>query len=117
MNHDRARTTTEAGPGPATSTEPDAVVLDNRGVPCATGLLRVRDTIAQLDDGQLLDVRSRDRFAPVEIPLWAERAGHEVISITSSRRWLRQTHRIVLRRRDRHRPVQPRTPRDGPLDK
>lgn len=79
----------------ATST----TVLDNRRVPCALGLLRIRDVMAELADGDLLEVVSLDRFAPVEIPLWAERAGHDVLEVSSSGRWPRRGHRFRLRKR------------------
>lgn len=60
----------------APSAAKSAMVLDNRRIPCAIGLIRVADVIAEVPDGGALEVHTRDRFAPVEIPLWATRAGH-----------------------------------------
>ncbi|HRN28570.1 MAG TPA: sulfurtransferase TusA family protein [Terrimesophilobacter sp.] len=51
-------------------------VLDNRRIPCAIGLIRAEAAMAQLDAGSVLEIRTRDRFAPMEIPLWAQRGGH-----------------------------------------
>jgi TusA-related sulfurtransferase len=73
--------------------------LDNRGVPCALGLLRVRDTMSDLSAGDTLVIESRDRFAPIEIPLWAERAGHRVLAVEATGRWPRRAHRITIRKR------------------
>lgn len=74
----------------------DAAVLDNRRVPCALGLLRIRDAMADLGAGDLLVVESVDRFAPMEIPLWAARHGHDIVDVQSSGRWPRRGHRFVL---------------------
>lgn len=74
------------------------VVLDNRRVPCATGLIRARRRMAELVTGDVLEVHSRDRFAPFELPLWAERDGHEVLSVHRDGRWPRRTFRIAIRK-------------------
>lgn len=54
-------------------------VLDNRRTPCAVGLIRAARAIRILPPGTLLEIWTRDRVAPVEIPVWAERDGHEVV--------------------------------------
>lgn len=66
--------------GPATEARTDMppVVLDNRSAPCAVGLIRAARTMAELEPGSVLEIWTRDRFAPVEIPLWAVRDGHRV---------------------------------------
>lgn len=51
-------------------------VLDNRRTPCAVGLIRANAVIEELPRGDVLEIYTRDRFASVEIPLWARRAGH-----------------------------------------
>lgn len=83
---------------PSTAAPREVTVLDNRGVPCALGLLHIRDAMAGLAAGALLAVESVDRFAPVEIPLWAERHGHEVVDVQRSGRWPRRGHRFLLRK-------------------
>ncbi|MDN5797230.1 MAG: sulfurtransferase TusA family protein [Intrasporangium sp.] len=52
------------------------VLLDNRKTPCAVGMIRAAQQIRDLAPGTVLEIWSRDRFAPMEIPLWAERDGH-----------------------------------------
>lgn len=57
---------------------PARVLLDNRKIPCAVGLIKAARLMADLEPGTVLEIWSRDRFAPWEIPLWAETAGHSV---------------------------------------
>ena len=80
-------------------TEQGCVVLDNRKVPCATGLIRARHRMADLASGDVLVVLSRDRFTPYELPLWAERDGHEVVAVHRDGRRPRRTFRIMIRKR------------------
>lgn len=54
------------------------VVLDNRRTPCAIGLIRAARRMEELPVGTVMEIWTRDRFAPMEITLWAERDGHEV---------------------------------------
>lgn len=58
--------------------------LDNRGTPCSIGLLRVRETLAEMPLGDVLEVRTRDKFAPYEVPAWVERAGLEMLFVKRS---------------------------------
>lgn len=69
---------------------PDAPVarLDNRSTPCALGLLKVRERLAELPLGATLEVVTRDRFAPFEVPAWVERAGLELTSLERRGFWL-----------------------------
>jgi len=72
--------------------------LDNRGTSCALGLARVRQSMDRLAIGDVLEVTSRDRFAPYEIPTWAERAGHELVD-RRRRGWgWFATHVITIRK-------------------
>ncbi len=57
----------------------DHQVLDNRRSPCALGLIRAARAIRSLEPGAVLEIWTRDRVAPVEIGVWAEREGHQVI--------------------------------------
>lgn len=77
-------------------TEPD-LVLDNRSTPCAVGLIRAAEQIRGLKAGQVLEILSRDRFAPMEVPLWAERDGHEVVHVEKVGRWPRTHFRFRIR--------------------
>lgn len=67
----------------------ERVLLDNRRTPCAVGLIKAARTMADLPPGTILEIWSRDRFAPMEIPIWAERDGHAVRNLGMSGRWPR----------------------------
>ncbi len=62
--------------------------LDNRGTNCALGLLRVKQRMAELPLGTLLEVVTRDRFSPYEVPAWAEREGLELEYSKRTGAWL-----------------------------
>ena len=72
-----------------TGTVPTTVVLDNRRTPCAVGLIRAARAIRSLRSGDVLEVWTRDRVAPVEIPVWVEREGHRIVSQVRVGRWPR----------------------------
>ncbi len=74
------------------------VVLDNRRAPCAVGLIRAAERMADLDPGTVLEIWSRDRFAPMEIPLWAEREGHLLLGRRTAGWWPRRSHVFAVRR-------------------
>lgn len=80
-----------------TATEADAL-LDNRATPCAIGLIRAAERMTAMAPGSTLEIWSRDHFAPMEIPLWAERDGHQVLSHRRGGRWPRRYHAFVVRR-------------------
>ncbi len=63
------------------------VLLDNRSTPCAVGLIKAAQVIRGLAAGTVVEIWSRDRFAPMEIPLWAERDGHAVFMRGQEGRW------------------------------
>lgn len=81
------------------STLTSDVVLDNRSTPCAVGLIRAAESVRALAPGQVLEILSRDRFAPMEVPLWAERDGHQVQSTEELGRWPRKYYRFRIRAR------------------
>lgn len=62
--------------------------LDNRGTNCSLGLLRAKQRMAELPLGDLLEVVTRDRFAPYEVPAWAERDGLELEYSKRTGAWL-----------------------------
>ena len=71
-------------------TEPttgERVLLDNRKIPCAVGLIKAARTLEGLPVGTVLEIWSKDRFAPMEIPLWAETDGHKVAARGLRGRW------------------------------
>lgn len=73
----------------AASAEVEPRVLDNRSAPCAIGLIRAARLMAELPAGAVLDIWSRDRFAPMEIPLWAGKDGYAVERLADGGRWPR----------------------------
>jgi len=73
-------------------------LLDNRNVGCALGLIRVRQTLSELPLGDLLEVRTRDRFAPYEVPAWVERVGLELTSQRRKGFWLFATYEFCIRK-------------------
>lgn len=63
------------------------VILDNRRTPCAVGLIRASRTMADLEPGTVLEIWSRDRFAPMEVRLWAEKARHRYVQLADGGKW------------------------------
>ena len=62
-------------------------VLDNRRTPCAVGLIRATGVMAKVPVGEVLEIHTRDHFAPMEIPLWATRSGHSEPSMRKEGSW------------------------------
>jgi TusA-related sulfurtransferase len=73
-------------------------ILDNRRTPCAVGLIRAARSMLDLAPGARLEIWSRDIFAPMEIPLWAERDGYRVESHSKAGVWPRRHHVFVISR-------------------
>lgn len=87
---------TDAVPAPP-DVEPDRVV-DNRGTSCANGIASVQRALTDLDDGEVLLIRSTDRRARIEYPKLAERTAHELLGIRTERRGLfGKQHETYLR--------------------
>lgn len=58
-------------------TEPEsAVVVDNRGMLCAQGILRLMRALVPLPPGQLVRVLSTDPAAEHDYPAWCRNTGH-----------------------------------------
>lgn len=72
---------------PVSGTGIAPTVLDNRSAPCAVGLIRAARLMSTLPDGAVLEIWSRDRFAPMEVPLWAQRDGYGVEQLPQGGRW------------------------------
>lgn len=63
---------TDARPGgPA-----DAVTVDNRGLLCAQGIVRLMRALLPLPPGQLVRVLSTDPAAEHDYPAWCANTGH-----------------------------------------
>lgn len=77
------------------STEP--ALLDNRSAPCAVGLIRASRVMEALEAGERLEIWSRDKFAPFEVPIWADNRGHLTEVKERSGRWPRRYWRFVIR--------------------
>jgi TusA-related sulfurtransferase len=73
-------------------------LLDNSNVNCSLGLVRVRQKLSELPLGDMLEVRTRDRFAPYEVPAWVERAGLEMASQRTKGFWLFATYVFCIRK-------------------
>jgi TusA-related sulfurtransferase len=56
--------------------EPNSVV-DARGSACPGPLLEAKKGIGTVNVGEVLEVRSDDSGSRADIPVWAEKVGHE----------------------------------------
>jgi len=93
-----ATTPTPAPPPEAGGEEGTVHKLDNRATPCSLGLLRVMERLSEIPLGDSLEVVTRDRFAPYEVPAWVERQGLELESLTRSGFWLFASTVFVIRK-------------------
>lgn len=62
--------------GAAPEARDEAVVVDNRGMLCAQGILRLMRALGPLPPGQLLRVLSTDPAAEEDYPAWCRNTGH-----------------------------------------
>lgn len=53
--------------------------LDNRRTPCALGLIRATEAMAELPSGAVLELLSKDVYAPYEVPAWAGKYGYRIL--------------------------------------
>jgi tRNA 2-thiouridine synthesizing protein A len=56
-----------------------AVTVDNRGMLCAQGILRLMRALVPLPPGQLVRVLSTDPAAEHDYPAWCRNTGHEFL--------------------------------------
>lgn len=61
----------DAAPAPR-----EPVVVDNRGMLCAQGILRLMRALLPLPPGQLVRVLSTDPAAEHDYPAWCRNTGH-----------------------------------------
>lgn len=64
--------------------EPD-ITVDNRGRGCASGIARVQRALEDLNDSEILQIRSTDKRAKQEYPRLAKQTSHELLGIETSR--------------------------------
>lgn len=68
----------DASGAPAVGTPPaeSVVTVDNRGMLCARGILRLMRALGPVPAGQLLRVLSTDPAAEHDYPAWCRSTGH-----------------------------------------
>jgi len=72
--------------------------IDNRKTPCALGLLHVQRVMAGIPIGDVVEVVTRDRFAPYEVPAWVDRHALELVASERSGFWLFSTTTFRIRK-------------------
>jgi tRNA 2-thiouridine synthesizing protein A len=65
-----------ADPAPVVDPREDAVLVDNRGMLCAQGVLRLMRALGPLPAGKLVRVLSTDPVAEHDYPAWCANTGH-----------------------------------------
>jgi TusA-related sulfurtransferase len=63
-------------PPPVIDPTEEAVLVDNRGMLCAQGVLRLMRALGPLPAGKLVRVLSTDPAAEHDYPAWCENTGH-----------------------------------------
>lgn len=96
------------GTGVSASASPERLVpaassgsvhrIDNRRTPCALGLLHAQRVMAGIPLGDVVEVVTRDRFAPFEVPAWIDRLGLELLASERSGFWLFSTSTFRIRK-------------------
>lgn len=57
------------------------VTIDARGHAFADPLVEVIRQVRRLEPGETLEVLASDRLSRVQIPRWAEKAGHRIVAV------------------------------------
>ena len=65
-----------APPDQAAEPRDEPVLVDNRGMTCAQGILRLMRTLMPLPPGQLVRVVSTDQAAEEDYPAWCRNTGN-----------------------------------------
>jgi tRNA 2-thiouridine synthesizing protein A len=66
----------EARPSGSGAAVDEAVTVDNRGMLCAQGIVRLMRALGPLVPGQLVRVLSTDPAAEEDYPAWCRNTGH-----------------------------------------
>lgn len=61
-----------------------AIVVDARGCACPGPLLEAKKAIGKVKVGEVLEVLSNDPGTKGDLPLWAQKVGHEYLGFLSS---------------------------------
>jgi tRNA 2-thiouridine synthesizing protein A len=64
------------GLGPGADISESVATVDNRGMLCAQGIIRVMRALGPLPPGQLVRVLSTDPAAEHDYPAWCRNTGH-----------------------------------------
>lgn len=59
-------------------------VVDARGSACPGPLLEAKKGIGSVSIGQIIEVRSNDPGTKNDIPVWAQKVGHEFLGILAA---------------------------------
>lgn len=70
--------------------------LDNRKTPCALGLFRAKEVMDTLPSGVVLELLSRDIYAPYEVPAWATKYGYRLLKHEKHGLFPFRYHRFLL---------------------
>jgi tRNA 2-thiouridine synthesizing protein A len=71
-------------------------LVDARGTACPGPLLEAKRAMTSVPKGEIMEVLSSDRSTNQDLPLWAEKAGHEYLgTLEEPGYW-----RIFVRRRN-----------------
>ncbi len=68
-----------AEPPPAIDPDEQAMLVDNRGMLCAQGIMRLMRALGPLAPGQLVRVLSTDPAAEHDYPAWCRNTGHTFV--------------------------------------
>lgn len=58
--------------------------LDGGDLGCARLLIRLRDVVATLDDGDVVHLATTDPVAPIDLPVWCRMTGHTYLGTVPS---------------------------------
>ncbi len=58
------------------------VLIDARGSDCPTALMEMIRAVLSARTGQVVAVLSDDAMARIDIPLWVEKSGNELMAVT-----------------------------------
>ena len=84
---------------PPDDARPPDAVCDGGDLDCGSGLLLIiRDAMAPLPPGGILEVRSREISVKEDLPAWCRMVGHELLAVTPAPG--RYTHFRIARRRE-----------------
>ncbi len=59
-------------------------VVDARGSACPGPLLEAKKGIGSVSIGQIIEVRSNDPGTKNDIPVWAQKVGHEFLGVLAA---------------------------------